>query len=33
MRTSRLLGYPGYRDLRLALAALAAQQAAAAHPR
>lgn len=26
VRTARLLGYPGYRDLRLALAALAAQQ-------
>jgi DNA-binding MurR/RpiR family transcriptional regulator len=26
VRTSRLLGYPGYRDLRLALAGLAAQQ-------
>ncbi|MDX6311334.1 MAG: hypothetical protein QOF84_3799 [Streptomyces sp.] len=30
VRTARLLGYPGYRDLRLALAALAAQQAAGA---
>ena len=27
VRTARLLGYPGYRDLRLALAGLAAQQA------
>lgn len=26
VRTARLLGYPGYRDLRLALAGLAAQQ-------
>lgn len=32
VRTARLLGYPGYRDLRLALAALAAQQAAGAPP-
>ncbi|MET9292020.1 MurR/RpiR family transcriptional regulator [Streptomyces sp. NPDC003077] len=32
VRTSRLLGYPGYRDLRLALAALAAQQAAGTAP-
>ncbi|MFD7920653.1 MurR/RpiR family transcriptional regulator [Streptomyces sp. NPDC059740] len=32
VRTSRLLGYPGYRDLRLALAALAAQQAAGRAP-
>ncbi|MGA5564957.1 MurR/RpiR family transcriptional regulator [Streptomyces platensis] len=32
VRTSRLLGYPGYRDLRLALAALAAQQAAGGAP-
>lgn len=32
VRTSRLLGYPGYRDLRLALAALAAQQAAGHAP-
>ncbi|MFE5737798.1 MurR/RpiR family transcriptional regulator [Streptomyces celluloflavus] len=32
VRTSRLLGYPGYRDLRLALAALAAQQAAGSAP-
>ncbi|WP_443070935.1 MurR/RpiR family transcriptional regulator [Streptomyces sp. NBC_01476] len=32
VRTARLLGYPGYRDLRLALAALAAQQAAGAAP-
>lgn len=30
VRTARLLGYPGYRDLRLALAAFAAQQAAGA---
>ncbi|MGW7491112.1 MurR/RpiR family transcriptional regulator [Streptomyces sp. NPDC054786] len=32
VRTSRLLGYPGYRDLRLALAAVAAQQAAGGAP-
>ncbi|MEV6566412.1 MurR/RpiR family transcriptional regulator [Streptomyces kronopolitis] len=32
VRTSRMLGYPGYRDLRLALAALAAQQAAGGAP-
>ncbi|MFH8405214.1 MurR/RpiR family transcriptional regulator [Streptomyces sp. NPDC018019] len=32
VRTSRLLGYPGYRDLRLALAALAAQQATGRAP-
>ncbi|NLU68089.1 MurR/RpiR family transcriptional regulator [Streptomyces sp. HNM0574] len=32
VRTSRLLGYPGYRDLRLALAGLAAQQASGAAP-
>lgn len=32
VRTARLLGYPGYRDLRLALAALAAQQAAGVPP-
>ncbi len=32
VRTSRLLGYPGYRDLRLALAGLAAQQASGASP-
>jgi DNA-binding MurR/RpiR family transcriptional regulator len=32
VRTSRLLGYPGYRDLRLAFAALAAQQAAGRAP-
>jgi DNA-binding MurR/RpiR family transcriptional regulator len=32
VRTARLLGYPGYRDLRLALAALAAQQATGAAP-
>jgi DNA-binding MurR/RpiR family transcriptional regulator len=32
VRTSRLLGYPGYRDLRLALAALAAHQATGAAP-
>lgn len=32
VRTSRLLGYPGYRDLRLALAALAAEQAAGRAP-
>ncbi|MEC4020522.1 MurR/RpiR family transcriptional regulator [Streptomyces sp. H27-D2] len=32
VRTSRLLGYQGYRDLRLALAALAAQQAAGRAP-
>ncbi|MFT2018336.1 MurR/RpiR family transcriptional regulator [Streptomyces sp. 796.1] len=32
VRTARLLGYPGYRDLRLALAALAAQQAAGRAP-
>ena len=33
VRTARILGYPGYRDLRLALAALAAQQEAGAPPR
>ncbi|MDT3395934.1 MurR/RpiR family transcriptional regulator [Streptomyces sp. B1866] len=32
VRTSRLLGYPGYRDLRVALAALAAHQAAGRPP-
>ncbi|MEV0282260.1 MurR/RpiR family transcriptional regulator [Streptomyces sp. NPDC050610] len=32
VRTARTLGYPGYRDLRLALAALAAQQAAGRAP-
>ncbi|MGP4110174.1 MurR/RpiR family transcriptional regulator [Streptomyces sp. 4N509B] len=32
VRTARLLGYPGYRDLRLALAGLAAQQASGAAP-
>ncbi|MFF4738890.1 MurR/RpiR family transcriptional regulator [Streptomyces sp. NPDC001262] len=32
VRTARLLGYPGYRDLRLALAALAADQAAGRAP-
>jgi DNA-binding MurR/RpiR family transcriptional regulator len=32
VRTSRLLGYPGYRDLRLALAGLAAQQESGAAP-
>ncbi|KRV48285.1 RpiR family transcriptional regulator [Wenjunlia vitaminophila] len=32
VRTARVLGYPGYRDLRLALAALAAQQQAGAAP-
>lgn len=32
VRTSRLLGYPGYRDLRLALAGLAAQQASGSAP-
>ncbi|WP_424212483.1 MurR/RpiR family transcriptional regulator [Streptomyces sp. BI20] len=32
VRTARLLGYPGYRDLRLALAALAAQQESGAAP-
>ncbi|MBB5934531.1 MurR/RpiR family transcriptional regulator [Streptomyces zagrosensis] len=32
VRASRLLGYPGYRDLRLALAALAAHQAAGHAP-
>ncbi|WP_416069160.1 MurR/RpiR family transcriptional regulator [Streptomyces buecherae] len=32
VRTARVLGYPGYRDLRLALAALAAQQAAGRAP-
>ncbi|WP_374117288.1 MurR/RpiR family transcriptional regulator [Streptomyces sp. RKAG293] len=32
VRTARMLGYPGYRDLRLALAALAAQQAAGVPP-
>ncbi|MDI5967507.1 MurR/RpiR family transcriptional regulator [Streptomyces sp. SL13] len=30
VRTARILGYPGYRDLRLALAAFAAQQEAGA---
>ncbi|MFV8128871.1 MurR/RpiR family transcriptional regulator [Streptomyces syringium] len=32
VRTARILGYPGYRDLRIALATLAAQQAAGAAP-
>ncbi|MFI8099624.1 MurR/RpiR family transcriptional regulator [Streptomyces sp. NPDC086023] len=32
VRTARLLGYPGYRDLRLALAGLAAQQAGGTAP-
>nr|WP_202447277.1 MurR/RpiR family transcriptional regulator [Streptomyces sp. SID5468] len=32
VRTARILGYPGYRDLRLALAAFAARQAAGAPP-
>ncbi|WP_030022291.1 MurR/RpiR family transcriptional regulator [Streptomyces monomycini] len=32
VRTSRLLGYPGYRDLRIALAALATQQATGRAP-
>ncbi|MCQ0023242.1 MurR/RpiR family transcriptional regulator [Streptomyces somaliensis DSM 40738] len=32
VRTARLLGYPGYRDLRLALAALAAQRASGRSP-
>ncbi|MFJ1864034.1 MurR/RpiR family transcriptional regulator [Streptomyces sp. NPDC088097] len=32
VRTARHLGYPGYRDLRLALAALAAQQETGAAP-
>lgn len=32
VRTARTLGYPGYRDLRLALAALAAQQEAGTAP-
>ncbi|MFE3287104.1 MurR/RpiR family transcriptional regulator, partial [Streptomyces sp. NPDC059233] len=32
VRTARLLGYPGYRDLRLALAALAARQESGAAP-
>jgi DNA-binding MurR/RpiR family transcriptional regulator len=32
VRTSRLLGYPGYRDLRLALAGLAAQQQSGRSP-
>nr|WSX51207.1 MurR/RpiR family transcriptional regulator [Streptomyces sp. NBC_00974] len=32
VRTARLLGYAGYRDLRLALAALAAQQESGAAP-
>ncbi|MBZ6473786.1 MurR/RpiR family transcriptional regulator [Streptomyces griseocarneus] len=32
VRTARVLGYPGYRDLRLALAALAAEQAAGRAP-
>lgn len=32
VRTSRLLGYPGYRDLRLALAGLAAHQESGAAP-
>ncbi|MGW7295488.1 MurR/RpiR family transcriptional regulator [Streptomyces xiamenensis] len=32
VRTARMLGYPGYRDLRLALAGLAAQQASGAAP-
>lgn len=33
VRTARILGYPGYRDLRLALAGLAAQQASGRAPR
>ncbi|WSZ45039.1 MurR/RpiR family transcriptional regulator [Streptomyces sp. NBC_00190] len=32
VRTARVLGYPGYRDLRLALAALAAQQESGSAP-
>ncbi|MFI1965798.1 MurR/RpiR family transcriptional regulator [Streptomyces pathocidini] len=32
VRTARVLGYPGYRDLRLALAGLAAQQQSGAAP-
>lgn len=32
VRAARLLGYPGYRDLRLALAGLAAQQESGAAP-
>ena len=32
VRTARLLGYPGYRDLRLALAGLAARQQAGTAP-
>ncbi|MDJ0384620.1 MurR/RpiR family transcriptional regulator [Streptomyces sp. G-G2] len=32
VRTARLLGYPGYRDLRLALAAIAARQESGAAP-
>ncbi len=32
VRTARLLGYPGYRDLRLALAGLAAQQESGQSP-
>ncbi|MEU9301777.1 SIS domain-containing protein [Streptomyces sp. NPDC048269] len=32
VRTARLLGYPGYRDLRLALAALAARQESGSAP-
>lgn len=32
VRTARMLGYPGYRDLRLALAGLAAQQQSGAAP-
>lgn len=32
VRTSRMLGFPGYRDLRLALAGLAAQQESGAAP-
>ncbi|WP_330335118.1 MurR/RpiR family transcriptional regulator [Streptomyces sp. NBC_00536] len=32
VRTARLLGYPGYRDLRLALAAIAARQESGASP-
>ncbi|MFJ6798214.1 MurR/RpiR family transcriptional regulator [Streptomyces sp. NPDC091268] len=32
VRAARLLGYPGYRDLRLALAALAARQESGASP-
>ncbi|CAM5702528.1 HTH-type transcriptional regulator MurR [Streptomyces microflavus] len=32
VRTARLLGYPGYRDLRLALAALAAHQESGRSP-